>query len=566
MTTTRSKPGFWEHYTPALVSVWREGRYGSADLTADVAAGATVGIIALPLAMAFAIASGVTPERGIFTAIVAGFLISALGGSRNQVGGPTGAFVVIVYGVVARHGYDGLVLATLMAGVILLIMAAARFGQMIKFIPYPVTTGFTSGIALIIFSSQVKDFLGLRMGAVPAEFVEKWEAYARHIADWNPAAFGVGAGSLALILLVRRLDRRIPGAIVAVIAASAAVWAFALPVETVGSRFGGIPRLLPAPSLPVISLARVRDLARDATTIALLAAIESLLSAVVADGMTGRRHRSDCELGAQGLANIAAALFGGIPATGAIARTATSIKAGARTPVAGMIHAAVLFLCLFALAPLAERIPLACLAAVLIVVSWDMSEHERFRHLLRAPKSDIAVLLTTFGLTVLVDLTVAVQVGVVLASLLFMKRMSEVTSAARGLFEEDEEESQSADPQSLSRRKVPEGVEVFEINGPFFFGVADTLQDALGTLEKPPKAFILRMRRVPAIDASGLHALDDFRQKCRRQGTALILTEVQYGPAQKISRMGLDAAIGREHIVPRLDAALALARKLAEEP
>jgi len=541
----------------------------------DLVAGITVGIIALPLAMAFGIASipesvgveaGVSPPAmGLYTAVVAGFLISALGGSRVQIGGPTGAFIVIVYGVASRHGYDGLMTTTMMAGVIVTVMGLARFGGMIKFIPYPVTTGFTSGIAVIIFSSQIKDLLGLRMGQVPAEFLQKWGAYAQSASSWSCPTLAVGLAALAILILFRRFAPRIPGTIVAVIATSVVVWWFAIPVETIGTKFGGIPRSFPAPHLPTVNIALIRELIPDATTIAMLAAIESLLSAVVADGMIGGRHKADCELVAQGVANIASSLFGGLPATGAIARTAVNVKSGGRTPVAGMIHAVTLLLIMVLAAPLASAIPLATLAAVLIVVSWNMSEVGHFRALLRAPRSDIAVLLTTFGLTVFADLTIAVGVGMVLASMLFMKRMadvSDVSAITRELVNGGAEFPEQSDPESLARRDVPERTEVYEINGPFFFGVADRLKDTLSAIERPPLVFILRMRKVPAIDASGLHALEEFYHKCHRQDTRLVLSGVHAQPLVAFRRTGFDKVVGPENMFSSIDGALGRAREL----
>lgn len=552
-------------WLPRAVTFWRRG-YGPHDFWADLAAGVTVGVVAVPLAMAFAIASGLPPERGLFTAVVAGFLIALLSGSRFQIGGPTGAFVVIVAGVVARHGYEGLQIATLLAGGILVLMGLFRFGALIKFIPYPVVTGFTSGIALVIFSTQVRDFLGLRLAALPADFAAQWRAYAGAAGTWNPATLAVGGGALAAILLIRRYRPRIPGPIVAVVGASLAVWALGLPVETIGTRFGGIPNLLPAPALPAITLDKVRLLLPDAVTIALLAAIESLLCAVVADGMTGERHHSNTELVAQGLANVGAMLFGGLPATGALARTATSIKAGARSPLAGVLHAVTLLAILMAAAPLAVHIPLAALAAILIVAAWNMSEVDHFRHLLRAPRSDVLVMLATFGLTVAIDLTVAVQVGIVLAALLFMRRMSEVTRVGAPRWLHEEGEAWQEDPDALDYKDVPAGVEVYEINGPFFFGVADRLKDTLVNLEPAPPVFILRLRRVPAIDATGLQALEEFHAKCRRQGSVLVLSGVNAQPRRALRRIGLLARIGPEHVHPHIDAALAHARTLLARP
>lgn len=563
--------------TPKLLVCLREG-YDSRKFLNDLLAGITVGIIALPLAMAFGIASipqevanaaGVSPPAmGLYTAVVAGFLISFLGGSRVQIGGPTGAFIVIVYGIAAQHGYAGLATATLMAGVIIIIMGLSGFGGMIKFIPYPVTTGFTSGIAVIIATSQVKDFFGLKMEKVPAEFMEKLHAYYHHAASWSPTTLAVGAGSLGLLIVIRKLFPRIPWGIVAVIIGSSAVWVLGLDVETIGSRFGGIPRNLPSPSLPPFSLELAQKLMPEATTIAILAAIESLLSAVVADGMTGGRHKADTELVAQGVANIGSVIFGGIPATGAIARTTANVKSGAKTPVAGMIHAVVLLLVMLLLAPLASAIPLATLAAVLLMVAWNMSEIDHFRYVLRAPKADMVVLLTTFGLTVFTDLTIAVGVGMVLASMLFMKRMAEVSniSAITSELENGLDESESRDPNAISRWVVPPGVEVYEVTGPLFFGVADRLKDTLRGLEKPPKAFILRMRRVPAIDASGLHALEEFHKKCKAQGTVLVLSGVHAQPLSAFMQVGFDKTVGMQNMFGNIDNALNRAREIVGLP
>jgi SulP family sulfate permease len=549
---------------PKSLICFREG-YDRRTFFADVGAGITVGIVALPLAMAFAIASGLPPESGLFTAIVAGFLISLLGGSRVQIGGPTGAFVVIVYGIVQRHGYDGLALATLMAGALVIAMGLAGFGAMIKYIPYPVTTGFTSGIAVVIFSSQIKDFFGLQMETLPADFVEKWIAYGRDLSSLNVYALALGGGSLVLLILLRRLGPRVPAVIFVVILASLVVWLLNLPVETIGSRFGGIPHNLPAPGLPSFSYEKMRVLIPEATTIALLAAIESLLSAVVADGMAGTRHNADAELVAQGIANIGAVLFGGFCATGAIARTVTNIKSGGRTPVAGMIHSATIFLVMLLFAPLAALIPLTSLAAILIVVAWNMSEVDRFQALFKAPRSDIAVLLTTFGLTVFSDITVAVGVGMVLASLLFMRRMAEITGVdalTPSLAHVDEDLEERRDAQAVSRLKVPEGVEVFQINGPLFFAVAHRLQDVLRRLESPPKIFILRMRRVPAIDATGLQALEEFRNRCAQHDTILILSGVQPAVMGTFSRTGFDTRVKQENMCDNIDRALERAHSL----
>src|SRR5688572_27404606 len=534
----------------------------------DVVAGIVVGVVALPLALAFAIASGVPPERGLYTAVVAGFLISLLGGSRVQIAGPTGAFMPILYLIVQRHGYDGLAIATVMAGIILIVLGIAKLGSMIKFIPYPVTTGFTAGIAVIIFSSQMKDFFGLRMDAAPPDFVEKWYAYveAFRAHGINRHATAIALGGVVVIALLRRFAPRIPGAIVAVILASIAVGALNLEsrgVETIGSKFGGIPRTLPAPSfgwVHGITFEKVRTLLPEGATIAMLAAIESLLCCVVADGMIGGRHRSNVELCAQGVGNIASICFGGIPATGAIARTAANVKSGARTPVAGMIHAVFVLLCMLALAPLAARIPMPVFASVLVVVAWNMSERDHFTHLFKAPRSDIAVLLTTFGLTVLTDLTIAVGIGMVLAAMLFMKRMIEVTNVG-ALRDEMSEANGADDPNAISLRDVPKGVEVYEINGPFFFGVADRLQGVLRGLERPPKVFILRMRKVTSVDATGLHALVEFHDNCRKQHTRLLLAGVHAQPMFAMTKYGLLEKIGESNMFEDIDDALNAARQ-----
>jgi len=528
----------------------------------DLVAGVIVGIVALPLAIAFAIASGVTPERGLYTAIVAGFVISALGGSRVQIGGPTGAFVVIVYAIVQKHGVDGLAAATLLAGIILVGFGLARLGGAIKFIPYPVTIGFTSGIALIIFSNEVKDLLGLRMGPVPAEFVLKWRAFVAHLGAVNAWAILVAALTLAIILAWPRVNRRIPSPFVALIVATAAVQIFHLPVETIGSRFGAINMGLPQPTLPTITLPQLPGLLGPAFTIALLGAIESLLSAVVADGMIGGRHRSNMELVAQGFANIASPLFGGIPATGAIARTATNVKNGGRTPVAGMVHAVTLLLITLFFGRWAGLIPMAGLAAILTVVAYSMSEWRTFLAEFRAPKSDVAVLLTTFLLTVLWDLTVAIEVGMVLAAFLFMRRMAEVTNINVLTHEfHDPVDDFERDPNAVAKRVVPPGVEVYEINGPFFFGAAETFKERLARVAQRPKVLILRMRHVPAIDSTGMHALRDLVHRSRRDGSLVILSDVHAQPVVALERSGFYDELGEENMHGNIDDALNRARE-----
>jgi SulP family sulfate permease len=547
---------------PKLLTTLRG--YTRAQFLADATAGVIVGIVALPLAVAFAIASGLPPERGLYTAVVAGFLISALGGSRVQIGGPTGAFVVVVSGVVHQYGVDGLIVATVMAGLILVLMGVVRLGAAIKFIPYPVTLGFTSGIAVIIFSTQVKDLLGIPGGAARATFVDQWTVVAGGLSAVNPATVVVAAASLAVILIWPRVSRRVPGAFVALIAATIAVRALDLPVETVGSRFGELRMGLPSPELPSISLATVRALLAPAFTIALLAAIESLLSAVVADGMVGGRHRSNMELVAQGVANIASPLFGGMPATGAIARTATNVKSGGRTPVAGMAHALTLLLITVLFGRYAALVPLATLAAILTVVAYHMSEWRAVRAEFRAPRSDVAVMVVTLLLTVLVDLTVAIEVGIVLAAFLFMKRMAEVTnvtSLTRELDDApDEAEDPAGEPNAMARRVVPAGVEVYEINGPFFFGAAETFKDRLGQIAARPRVLIIRMRNVPAIDSTGLHALRELWRRSRREGTLVILSDVHSQPVVALERSGLFYEIGEENVTGNVDDALNRAR------
>jgi sulfate permease, SulP family len=537
--------------------------YTRAQFVADLTAGVIVGIVALPLAIAFAIASGVTPDRGLYTAIIAGFLISTLGGSRVQIGGPTGAFVVIVYGIVQTYGIDGLIVATVMAGIILVVLGVARFGGVIKFIPHPVVIGFTSGIALIIFASQIKDLLGLEMGDVPVEFFAKWHAYAEHIGTFNPHAVGLAALALAIILFWPRVSRKIPGPFVALIATTALARALALDVETIGSRFGEIPSSLPVPALPEVSLPMVAALVGPAFTIALLAGIESLLSAVVADGMIGGKHRSNMELVGQGVANIVTPLFGGIPATGAIARTATNVKNGGRTPVAGLVHAATLLLITLFFGRWAAYIPFATLAAVLVVVAYHMSEWRSFRAEFRAPKSDLAVLLITFGLTVAVGLTVAIEVGMVLAAFLFMRRMAEVTnvSIVTREFQEEPNDPYLSDPNAVHRRHVPAGVQVYEINGPFFFGAAETFKERVGAIESRPQVLIIRMRNVPAIDSTGLRALGDLVRRSRRDGVRVLLSDVHAQPLIALGRSHLLDELGDENIFGNLDDALNAARE-----
>ncbi|PKL24186.1 MAG: sodium-independent anion transporter [Spirochaetae bacterium HGW-Spirochaetae-3] len=543
-------------FIPKSVQILRSG-YSRSMLTKDIFAGITVGVIALPLAIAFAIGAGATPAQGLWTAIIAGFAISALGGSRYQVAGPTGAFVVIIAGVIADHGMDGLIAATAMAGVLLVIMGASGLGKLIKFIPYPVTIGFTTGIGVIIAGGQIKDFFGLSIPVYPAEFFARIAEAARYSGTLDLPTFGLGAATVACILLLRKFAPKIPGAIVAVALVSAATYLFKIPVETIGSRYGAIPKGLPTMRLPIADWATIRAVFPSAVTIALLGSIESLLSAVVADGMTGDRHNANMELVAQGAGNVLSSLFGGIPATGAIARTAANIKNGSASPISGMIHAIVLFVFTLFLSGLASAIPLTALSAILLVVAWDMSELRHFLHMRYAPKSDLIVMLVTFGLTVAIDLTVAVEVGVLLAVFLFIRRVSE-TSAFGPVID-----LQDADSAGEAPLRLPKGVEAYEISGPFFFGTADLLQEALEQVQKAPKAFILRLRRVPSIDATGINALATFRTHCSKHGTTLILSGVLEQPRKALDSIGLTERIGPDNIFENIDSALERAAEIA---
>jgi SulP family sulfate permease len=516
---------------PKLATTLKD--YSARQFRDDAVAGVIVGIVALPLSIAFAIASGVSPEKGLYTAIIAGFLISVLGGSRVQIGGPTGAFVIIVAGIVQRYGLDGLTVATLMAGLVLIGLGVFRLGGAIKFIPFPVTLGFTAGIAVVILSTQVKDLLGLQIGEVPVEFFGKWQAFLSHLDTIEPATVAVSAGTLLVLIGWPRISRRIPAPFVALLGATVAVQLLHLPVETIGSRFGEINAGLPRPVFPRITEPMLVGLAAPALTIAMLAAIESLLSAVVADGMIGSRHRSNMELVAQGAANLVTPLFGGIPATGAIARTATNIKNGGRTPVAGILHAVTLLLITLFFGKWAALIPLASLAGILVMVGYHMSEWRTVRSELKGAKSDAAVLLTTFALTVIVDLTVAISVGMVLAAFLFMKRMAETAEVQampqqmRDLRSADRTEAETGEALAQARHaRVPRDVEVYDINGPFFFGAAEKFRDALGQISKKPRALILDMENVPVIDSTGLRALTAVVQQARKEGIRVLLADL----------------------------------------
>lgn len=553
-----------ERFTPVFFEVMKN--YSLALFKKDLFAGITVGIVAVPLALAFAIASGATPSQGIFTAVIAGFFISFLGGSRYQVGGPTGAFVIIIYGIIAQHGYDGLLIATIMAGIILIFLGIARVGSFIKFIPYPVTTGFTAGIGVVIFSSQIKDFLGLTYKETSPEFIDKWISIFSNLSTINISSAAIGIGTVVIILIIRKMSTNIPSHVVAIVISTAVCFFLGLNAETIGDRFGTINAVFPSFTVPEVTIDKIRALFPAAITIALLAGIESLLSAVVADGMTGSHHKSNTELVGQGVANILSGFFGCIPATGAIARTATNVRAGGVTPLSGMIHA--VFLCLFILffSFLIEIIPMAALAGVLLVVSVDMMGIKNMANLLSSPKSDVVVLLTTFILTIIIDLTAAVQVGVVLAALLFMKRMSDVTSMGKINFDASEKTAQDiADPDATSNKDIPEGVEVYEINGPFFFGVADMLINTLEHIGKTPKVFILRMRNVPAIDATGEHALENFYNTCKKAGTQLVLSGVNPVPYATLKKMHFIEMIGEKNVTNHIDKALIRTREILKE-
>jgi SulP family sulfate permease len=538
--------------------------YSYRQFNKDLMAGLIVGIVAIPLAIAFGIASGVSPEKGLYTAIIAGFIISALGGSRVQIGGPTGAFIVIVYGIVQAHGVNGLIIATFIAGVMLIIMGFARLGAVIKFIPHPLITGFTSGIALIIFSSQVKDFLGLNMGAVPADFLTKWKIYFQHIGSINIYAVLIAAATAIIISLWSKITYKIPGSLIAILVSTLAVQLLHLPVDTIGSRYGHIPSTLPSPVMPDLDFETIKNLVQPAFTIALLGGIESLLSAVVADGMIGGNHRSNMELVAQGTANIFSSLFGGIPATGAIARTATNVKNGGRTPVAGIVHSITLLIVMLFAGKWAALIPMATLSGILVVVAYNMSEWENFRAVFKGSKSDVAVLLTTFFLTVLIDLTVAIEIGMVLAAFLFMRKMIQFSDVSL-LTKDIDDKGNEKDDDSVANYSIPAEAEVFEITGPLFFGAAYKFKDAIRIIEATPKVLILRMRQVPMIDATGIKTIREVYNESKKRGTRLILSEVHSGQVMKqLQESRLLFAIGKANVTNTFEAALKRCRELVD--
>jgi SulP family sulfate permease len=540
-------------FEPKIITVLREG-YSLPVFLKDLMAGVIVGIVAIPLAIAFAIASGVKPEQGIITAFIGGLLISLFSGSRTQIGGPTGAFIIIVLGIIQKYGYEGLALATLMAGVILVIMGLMRFGEAIKYIPYPVTIGFTSGIAVVIFSTQIQDFLGLNVKTSAPHFFDKLGVCLNNLSQINPFAVGLSILTILVIKFWPLLTRKIPGTIIAITLTTFIARFFHLPVATIGERFGPVSFKLSFPHLPQVNIDVLTQLISPAITIAILAGIESLLSAVVADGMLGTRHRSNMELVGQGIANIVSPLFGGIPATGAIARTATNIKNGGRTPFAGIIHAVTVCVLFVFFAPMVGFVPMATLAGILIVVSYQMSEWRHFKQLLKSPRSDVLLLLTTFLLTILVDLTVAIEVGVVMAAILFMHRMAELTHMS--FVEEDDDNGR---PQEYEG--VPEGVEIFEINGPFFFGAADKFREAISSFKKLPQVLILRMSAVPAVDATAVNTLQRFIDTAEAGGTKVVFAGVNKRVFKVFDKYGIVKRIGIENILT--DVPLALARAIS---
>lgn len=557
----KTRAADWQQFVPKLATMLRQG-YRLEHLRRDAIAGLTVAIVALPLAMALAIASGTSPERGLHTAIIAGFLISFLGGSRVQIGGPTAAFIPVVFVTIERFGYGGLVLCTFLAGLILIGAGLLRLGALMRYMPRPVITGFTAGIGVSIFTSQVKDLLGLRIERVPAEFLARWETYIAHLDTFNAVNFALALVCMGVILLLRRHRPNWPQFLIAVGLGTLAASLFTLDVPTIGSLYGDIPASLPAFAIPEIPFSRIGELLPTAFTIAFLAGVESLLSAVVADGMIGGRHRSNGELVAQGVANLGSSLFGGLPATGAIARTATNVRAGAYSPVAGILHALFLLLFMLLAAPLMRYVPMAALAAVLLIVAWNMSEIPHIRHLMKGPVGDRVVLVITFVLTVVFDLTVAIQVGVVLAAFLFMHRMSEVVAMERDVdLLEDETAEPETGAETDQRDVLPPGVAAFRIAGPLFFAVANRLDNVLDTYQARPRVFILRLRLVPMIDASGVTALEQFVERCAALGIHVVFSGLQPQPRQALAAMGFFRQHPDVREAADFNAALALARE-----
>ncbi len=550
-------------FKPVLFSTLKN--YNKEKFLTDLMAGIIVGIVALPLAIAFGIASGVSPEQGLITAIIAGFIISFLGGSSVQIGGPTGAFIVIVYGIIQQYGIEGLAIATVMAGIILLLMGIFKLGTIIRFIPYPIVVGFTSGIALTIFTTQIKDLFGLTMESVPADFLSKWAAYFHSFGTVNWLALAVGIGSIILIAVTPKFTKKIPGSLIAIIVMTVVSYLLRnhlgiSGLETIGDRFE-INASLPAPSGLAFNMETINQLLPAAFTIAVLGAIESLLSATVADGVTGHKHNSNTELIAQGAANIIVPFFGGIPATGAIARTMTNINNGGKTPVAGLIHAVVLLLILLFLGPLTKHIPMACLAGVLVIVSYNMSEWRTFKSLMKNSRSDVAVLLTTFLLTVIFDLTIAIEIGLLLALVLFMKRVSEVTriTVSKDIVDLSHEGEILHEDEKLS---IPQGVEVYEIDGPFFFGVANKFDECMKAIGDTPRIRIIRMRKVPFMDTTGLHNLESLYRLSEKEKITVILSGVNSQVRDVLVKAGFARIIGEENICSNIHEALERANRI----
>ncbi len=555
-------------FKPKIVSAIRS--YDKKTFSSDLMAGIIVGIVALPLAIAFAIASGVSPEKGIITAIVAGFIISALGGSKVQIGGPTGAFIIIISGIIAQYGVQGLTIATLMAGVFLILMGVLRLGTIIKYIPYPIVVGFTSGIAVTIFTTQIKDLTGMQMSSNPSDFIEKWIAYFQNIGNIDLWSTAMGLLSIIIITLMPRISKKIPGSLIAIIVVT--IVALLLKefcgidsIETIGDRFS-INAKIPEAQMPQMTWDTIKGLAAPAFTIAILGAIESLLSATVADGVTGDHHNSNTELIGQGIANLATPLFGGIPATGAIARTMTNINNGGRTPIAGIVHAAVLLLIFLFLMPLARFIPMACLAGVLVVVSYGMSGWRSFLAMLKNPKSDITVLLLTFFLTIIFDLTIAIEVGLVCACLLFMRRMSETSDVSVIYNEIDISEDADMQAGNLENLTIPKGVEVYEINGPYFFGAGNRAEEMMQRFGNDPKVRIIRMRKVPFIDSTGLHNLENLCLMSKKENVQIVLSGVNPKVEAVLVKNGFIELLGRENICNHIDIALARAKEIVSSP
>lgn len=549
-------------YKPKLISLLddKENGFSKEQFFKDLIAGIIVAIIALPLSIALGISSGVSPEKGLITAIIAGFIISLLGGSRVQIGGPTGAFVVIVFGIIQNHGVDGLIIATFMAGIILVLFGLLRFSSLIKYIPYPITVGFTSGIAVTLFSTQVKDFLGLSMTKTPSEFIPKWEAYISHMNTTNLYTLAIGLLALIILIFWPKINKKIPGSLIALIVTTLVVFIFNLPVATIGSQFGKISSNIPMPHIPNLNLNTLKALIGPAFTIALLGGIESLLSAVVSDGMIGDKHNSNAELIAQGIANMGSSLFGGIPATGAIARTAANVKNGGRTPISGIVHSITLLLIMLVFMPLAKFIPLTTLSAILIIVSYNMSEWRTFKAILKAPKSDIAILLTTFFLTVLFDLVIAIGIGMVVSMCLFMRRVA--TSIEVNELNESDCSDKSNIDTDMENLKVGENVLVYDIRGHLFFGAVDTFMNTMKEINDDAKVLVLRMRHTKTLDVTGYKQIKNIALSCKSRNMTLIISELQEQPKKVMRLMGFIDTLGEDHFATNFDEALEKANSL----